>query len=414
MDSTISPARTWTIAGLLSVAGFINYFDRAIISIALPIIGVELHLGPAAKGVLLSAFFWSYALMQLPMGWAADRVNLRWFYAGAFALWSLACGFTGFAAGLGALLAMRAALGIGESVYMPGGMKIVSVLFSPKDRGLASGIMDCGTRAGLAIGAPLIALLIRSVGWHHAFFVLGFGSLIWLIPWLAIFPSRVHARPAQPPPSLTQNLRKFDRNILGMCLGHVSYGYYWYLLVTWLPDYLVESRHMPLQRAAAFAVIPYLVFSASEPLGGWIADRMMRFGYSERRSRKIVVTVSFFTSLMLLVAGRLENDLAAVLALGAASLVGLSTGNIYALVASVAPENSVGMWIGFLQFSGNVPGVLAPIITGLLIERTGSYYPGFVVAVVVLILGLPSYWLLVSDDKAVTPRRPVPEPTGGS
>src|ERR1051326_1604174 len=86
----VSPTPAWSIAALLSAAGFINYFDRAIVSIALPIIGVELHLGPAAKGVLLSAFFWSYALMQLPAGMLADRFNLRWFYAGAFAVWSLA------------------------------------------------------------------------------------------------------------------------------------------------------------------------------------------------------------------------------------------------------------------------------------------------------------------------------------
>ena len=93
----VSPARAWSIASLLFVAGFINYLDRAIVSVALPVIAVDLHLGPTAKGVLLSAFFWSYSLMQLPMGWAADRVNMRWFYSAAFALWSLACGFTGFA-----------------------------------------------------------------------------------------------------------------------------------------------------------------------------------------------------------------------------------------------------------------------------------------------------------------------------
>src|SRR5215469_6665278 len=126
MDRAVSPVRAWAIAGLLFAAGFINYFDRAIVSIALPVIGADLHLGPAAKGVLLSAFFWSYALMQLPVGWAVDRVNLRWFYSGAFAVWSVACGLTGFATTLGALLAMRVVLGIGESVYLPGGMKIVS------------------------------------------------------------------------------------------------------------------------------------------------------------------------------------------------------------------------------------------------------------------------------------------------
>src|SRR5689334_17469052 len=176
MKPTVTPLRAWTIAALLFLAGFINYFDRAIVSVALPVIGAELHLGPAAKGVLLSAFFWSYSLMQLVMGPACDRYNLRWLYAGAFAVWSLACGFTGFANSLVALFAMRVVLGIGESVYLPGGMKIVSLLFGPKERGLASGIMNCGTRAGLAIGAPVIAWLVASLSWHNAFFVLGFGS----------------------------------------------------------------------------------------------------------------------------------------------------------------------------------------------------------------------------------------------
>ncbi len=398
-DSPLSPARAWTIAGLLFAAGFINYLDRAIVSIALPVIAVDLHLGPAAKGVLLSAFFWSYALMQVPVGWAVDRYNLRWFYSAAFALWSLACGFTGFAGTLAGLMAMRVVLGIGESIYMPGGMKIVSVLFGPKQRGLASGLMNCGTRAGLAIGAPAIAFLVHAVGWHRSFMILGFGAMFWLIPWLAVFPPGVRFERAARAVSLRRTLATLDRNLLGMCLGHIGYGYYWYLLVTWLPDYLVEARHMSLQRAGAYTAIPFLVFAVSEPLGGWIADRLVALGYNERRSRKAVVTVSFFSSIMLLVAGHTAGDTAAVLMIGAASLVGLSTGNLYVLTASSAPDGAVGTWMGFLNFAGNIPGVVAPIVTGLLIQSTGSYYPGFAVAVGVLLLALPAYWWMVGEKK---------------
>jgi MFS family permease len=395
----VSPTRAWTIAGLLSVAGFINYLDRAIVSVALPVIAVDLHLRPTVKGVLLSAFFWSYAAMQLPVGWAADRFNLRWLYAAAFALWSMACGFTGFAATLGALMGMRMLLGIGESIYMPGGMKIISILFGPRERGMASGVMDCGSRAGLALGAPVIAFLVHGAGWHRAFMVLGFGSIVWLIPWLAVFPPGLRAAYTAPPASLSQTLATLDRNLLGMCLGHVCYGYYWYLLVTWLPAYLVESRHMTLVRAGAFVSIPYMVFTVSEPLGGWIADRLTALGYNERRARKAVITVAYLSSVMLLVAGRTASDSAAVLMLGAASLVGLATGNLYTLTAGVAPEGAVGMWLGCLNFAGNIPGVAAPIVTGVLIERTGSYFPAFVVAVVILLLGLPLYWWMVGETK---------------
>ena len=174
---TFPSTRAWTVAGLLFASGFLNYLDRAILSVALPVIAADLHLGPAAKGVLLSAFFWSYAVMQLPMGWAADRHPLRWLYAGCFTLWSLSCGFTGYVGSLGVLLLMRVLLGIGESIYVPGGVKVVSLAFSVQNLGLALGLMNCGTRAGLALGGPLIAWLVTSFGWQRSSLLLEFGSL---------------------------------------------------------------------------------------------------------------------------------------------------------------------------------------------------------------------------------------------
>jgi ACS family D-galactonate transporter-like MFS transporter len=238
----MSNTRRWTIVGLLFVAGVINYLDRAVVSVALPLIAADLHQGPAAKGVLLSAFFWSYALMQLPMGWCADRYNLRWFYAGGFALWSLACGLTGFAGSLAVMLVLRIVLGIGESVYLPGGVKIVSLLFHSRDRGLASGLANCGTRVGLAVGVPLIAWLVATLSWQKTFFFVGFASLIWIVPWLAIFPRRIAVSRPQRPLAETRPWRSLDRNLVGLCLGHIGFSYYWTLLVTWLPDYLVGAR----------------------------------------------------------------------------------------------------------------------------------------------------------------------------
>jgi ACS family glucarate transporter-like MFS transporter len=395
----ISDERRWTITGLLFASGFINYLDRAILSVALPLVAVDLHLGPTAKGTLLSAFFWSYALMQLPMGLWSDRFNLRWFYAGAFAIWSLACGLTGFARTLAVLIVLRIVLGIGESVYLPGGMKIVSTLFSPKERGLASGFVNCGTRAGLALGSPLVAWLVTAFGWQRSFFIVGFSSLVWLAPWLLAFPSRSGSAASISQPALSDRIKKLDQNLLGLCLAHLGYSYYWYLLVTWLPSYLVESRHFSIQQAGTSVFIPYLIYSISEPLGGWLADRLVRLGWSESHSRKGVITVAFLTSLALLLAGRIANDTAAVWLLGAASLVGLATGNILALLQRVAPEDEVGLWTGVLNFSGNLSGIAAPLITGILLARTGSFFPSFVVAVALLIAGLPAYWLIVSDAK---------------
>ena len=133
----VTNGRRWTVVGLLFTASLINYFDRSTLFMALPAISKELHLGPEAKGVLTSAFFWSYALMQIPIGWVADRVNLRWLYAGMFALWSVAQGLTGFAETFAMLIVLRLLLGIGESIYLPGGSKIVGLL--PQRAWLAGG-----------------------------------------------------------------------------------------------------------------------------------------------------------------------------------------------------------------------------------------------------------------------------------
>ena len=404
-DTAISNSRRWGIVALLFAASLINYLDRATISVALPLISVSLNLSAATKGLLLSAFFCSYALMQVPVGWCVDRYKLRWIYFGFFALWSLACGLTGFAASLGVLIACRVLLGIGESIYLPGGTKIVSVLFEPRERGLPSGIFDSGTRAGLFLGAPVVAWLIVLFGWRKMFFFVGFSALLWLIPWLMVFPSRLSGRRqrlAAPRSSeafwdVLKHLR--SRNLIGICLGFFCFDYYWYLLLTWLPDYLVTVRHLTILKAGLYASLPYFVWGISEPLGGWIADRLIRWGWDETRSRKGLITVAFISGLLLIPAARVQNAHAAIILLMGASLVGLATGNLFAIIQSCAPPEDVGVWTGFENFAGNVGGVIAPSATGLLIARSGSYFPGFALAALVLLTGLLAYWFIVGELK---------------
>jgi ACS family D-galactonate transporter-like MFS transporter len=406
----ISNTRCWAIVGLLFVASLINYLDRATLSMALPLISTDFALGPATKGLLLSAFFWSYALMQVPIGWCADRYDLRWLYAGLFALWSFTCGLTGLAGSLAVLLTLRIVMGVGESIYLPGGTKIVSVLFAPQDRGFPSGFFDSGTRIGLALGAPLIAWLIAQYGWRKMFLVVGFSALLWLVPWLTVFPSRLRApsAPAGAAPTAVAPGRlravRFNRNLLGICLGFFCWDYYWYLLVLWLPDYLIVVRHLPVLKAGVYAFLPYFVFAVSEPLGGWAADHLVRRGWDETRTRKGMVTIAFLTGLLLIPAARVASATAAIWLVAGASLVGLAVGNLFAIVQSCAPPEEVGLWTGWENFAGNIGGIIAPITTGLLISRTGSYFPGFALAALVLVAGLLAYWFIVGELKP--PARP--------
>src|SRR5215472_12466915 len=234
--SDFSNKRRWTIIILLFAASLINYLDRAAISFALPLISKEFQLTSQSKGLLLSSFFWSYALMQVPIGWCADRFNLRWLYAGAFTLWSLAQGLTGLATGLSTMIACRVALGVGESIYLPGGTKIVSLLFGHEERGLPSGLFDSGTRTGLVVGGLLLPWLLVHYGWRQTFLLVGLSALVWLVPWLLVTPARLRgntptAEPQRVPDGLASGtplqrlgvqvlrvlalLRK--RNLVGIC-----------------------------------------------------------------------------------------------------------------------------------------------------------------------------------------------------
>jgi MFS family permease len=399
----LSGRRRWSIVGLLFAASLINYLDRAAISFALPLISKDFHLTAETKGLLLSSFFWSYALMQIPIGWAADRLNLRWLYAGAFIIWSFAQGFTGLAESLVALLAFRILLGVGESIYLPGGTKIVSLLFSPKERGLPSGLFDFGTRTGLVLEGVMVPWLLVHLGWRHTFLILGFTALVWLAPWFWVFPR--HLQAAKPTvASLNVGSRPLfrtllDRNLLGICLGFFCFDYYWYVLVTWLPDYLVTVRQFSIVQAGFYASLAFFTFGIAEPIGGWIADSLIRRGWDETATRKGIVTVAFSMGIFLIAAMRSTHTGTAIVLVIAASLVGLATGNLLAILQSCAPSEAVGIWTGAENFAGNLAGIIAPLAVGFLITSHGSYVPGFQLASIILLAGMLAYWLVVGDLK---------------
>lgn len=398
-----SNRRRWWIVSLLFAASLINYLDRAAISFALPLISKDFQLTAQGKGLLLSSFFWSYALMQIPIGWSADRLNLRWLYAAAFTIWSFAQGLTGLAGNLATLLGFRILLGIGESIYLPGGTKIVSLLFAAKERGLPSGLFDSGTRTGLVLEGILLPWLLVRFGWRRTFLVLGFTALVWIVPWFTIFPRHLKAADMTLAPgrvtrrSLARSL--LNRNLLGICLGFFCFDYYWYVLVTWLPDYLVSVRHLTIVRAGFFASLAFFTFGISEPIGGWIADRLIARGWDETATRKGIVAIAFAAGGFLIAAMRTYHTGTAIWLLIGACLVGLATGNLISILQSCAPAEAVGIWTGAENFAGNLAGIIAPLAVGLLIAKHGSYVLGFDLASVILFSGVLAYWFIVGDLK---------------
>jgi len=399
----VSNARRWTIVWLLFAASLINYFDRQTLSYALPLLAKDFQLDKAMQGLVVSAFFWTYTSLQIPIGLCADRFNLRWLYAGAFALWSLAQGLTGFAGSVAMLIGCRMLLGIGESIYLVGGTKVVSLLFPLSQRGLPCGLFDAGTRTGLVLEGLTIGWLLQTFGWRATFSFVGFAALLWLLPWFLATPARMRDTSAG---ADRQRLswKQFaallrNRDLLGVLIGFFCFDYYWYFLITWLPSYFVDVRHVTILEAGIRASLPFLVFGICQPLGGWIADHLIRRGWSPARTRKAIISLAFLSGLLIIPAASTTSKDVALLLIMGGCLVGLSTANQMVLLQGCTPPKQIGLAVGVYNSVGNIAGMLQPVVTGFVIKITGSYTPAFILASAMLAASSLSYWFIVGESK---------------
>jgi MFS family permease len=384
----------WTLVALISTASFINYLDRGSLSVALPAISRELGLDPVHQGAALSAFFWTYTAMQIPMGRIVDRYDIKVVYAAAFALWSLAAAGTGLATGLWSLIAARVLLGIGESVYLPGGLKVVSLHFRSEETAWPAGLFDLGTKVGLAIGTAVDVWLLVRYGWRSLFFRTGLFGLLWLIPWMMFYPSSRRAAAAKPAPIDWRALMG-NRALLGICLGFFCWDYFWYFLISWLPTYLITVRHLSMPKIAIFGALPFLIFAAAEGMGGWMAGTMIGNGAGLSKVTKGYVAAGFAIGLLIIPAALVESASASIGLLLAASLAGIGCGSLISIPKMCARHDEVALWVGIMNAAGNLAGVIAPFVTGVLVQRTGSYVPAFLLVSVVLLVGIVAYTVVV-------------------
>jgi MFS transporter, ACS family, D-galactonate transporter len=230
---------------LLVISFLINYVDRGNLSIAAPLLSAELDLSPAKLGILLSVFFWTYTLMQFVMGWLVDNFNVNRILAAGFLLWSLATATTGLVRGFVLLLAMRLILGIGESVAMPAGSKILARCLPEHHRGFAGGALQSGMRMGNAVGTFGAGFLIAKYGWRPAFIGIGLISLFWLPAWIKWMPRDGHTDVRLRPASVGLMEILQQRSFWGTTVGHFSCNYLLYFMITWLPSYLFSGVIFP-------------------------------------------------------------------------------------------------------------------------------------------------------------------------
>jgi ACS family D-galactonate transporter-like MFS transporter len=406
---TQTPARTnsrWLVVALLTLGVIIAYTDRINLSAALPAIRISFPLTAEASGILLSAFFWAYTLLQTPAGWVVDRFGLKWPYAAGLFLWSAASAATALVSSLHGLIALRIVLGMGEAIVIPASMRYIRENFAERERGLPMGILMSGTKYGPAIGAPIATYLVLGFGWRWMFVLNGALCIIWLVPWL--FLVRDDRRTAtvtkeqEPTKSISWGAIFATPVIWGTCLATFCYMYFVYFCMTWMPTYFKERFGFSLAASSWFTFMSFAGTGTIAILAGWAADQLIARGRNAVTVRK-VFTIAGFVLAFSAAFGAFSHSTAITLFLAVFSLsgLGLATANYWALTQTLTPRSASARVAGIQNTAANIAGIAAPWITGLLIQKTGSFNAPLVAVGFWLLVGIGCYLFLVREKYAL-------------
>ena len=408
--------KEWVVVGLLVLSVLVNYVDRSNLSLAMPLLERQFAFSSLRAGELLSAFFWTYALVQVfgIAGWLTDRFPAGWVLFGGYLLWSLAMAGFGLAPNFAALFALQLVLVMGESVAYPCYSRIFAAM-PQEHRGRANAFIDAGTKLGPAGGAFLGGLVLVHYGWRVLFLAFGAGALIWLVPWYFAMPRGEQAKfpafgeqaksrdavtreqgTASPDgePSVAKMLRL--RCAWGVFIGHFCGNYFYYLVLAWLPTYLVQEQHLSIRDMSRLTAAVFLLIASTTVLAGWISDRLIARGSSPTTVRLTMVAGGQSMASILLALTVVHGHPLIALSLLAVACIGHGgyASNHWAIAQTLAGPKMAGRWSSVQNGFANFSGIAAPWLTGLIVQTRGSARLAFAISGAVALIGALS-WIFV-------------------
>ncbi|SAK49417.1 d-galactonate transporter [Caballeronia temeraria] len=391
-SSTHATSVRWRIFGVVFLITLINLVDRISLSIAMPAIAKEFALSPTMQGLVLSSFFWSYALLQIPGGWLIDKLGPRKVVAGATVLWGLFQTLMGAATGGVSMLFLRVGLGGAEAPLFPAGSKLNALWLSRKERARGAVLMDAGSPLGAAIGGLAISNLILMFGsWRTAFVVAGLATIAcgWLAwRYLRDDPAKhpgvngaelAHIHDGAPPVAGTASMSHDDaplplRSTIAMCVGRMSWAMIFFGLLTWGPSYLTQARGLSLSQIGAATFFIFLAGALGSLSGGFLCDALCAMNLSRGKVVKTMIAVSGIATLAVFATlPTITSPVVAVAVLCGASFL-LMWGSLYwSLPSLLASPGRVGLLGACMNCAGSIGGISIPLITGFILQRTGSF-----------------------------------------
>ena len=416
----------WRIAWLLGIGVLVNYFDRVNLSVAHGALIASFGISDIAFGYLSGAYNITYAALQLPIGVILDKFGVKRVGRIGTLLWSLATFGAAATPSIGGLFAARFLLGVGEAPTFPANAKAIGAWFPENERSFATSLFDAAAKFASVAGIPLMGFVLIEAGWRWSFALTGFISALYFLFFWRVYrdpddeprlseverrhiqgenPESAKIKPVNEPASSLFHLLA-DRKVLGLALGFGSYNYVFYLLLTWLPSYLLFGLHLDQMHSFVYTSVPWLFATFTDmAIGGWLVDLLLKRGWSGSAVRRTVLIGGTAFGLGIFGAGHTHSATQALIwisisigGLSAASPVGWS------LPSLIAARNDVGKVGGIINFSNQISGIAAPIVTGYLVAVTHSYVWVFRVAAIYLVIGIAAYIFLLGKIERPAPR----------
>jgi MFS family permease len=402
---------------LLVMGGIINYLDRSALAVANVAIRQELGLSATAMGVLLSAFLLAYAFAQIFVGISIDRLGPRLLLGIGMAFWSLAQAACGLVSSFTQFYLARIALGIGEAAQFPTGIRVVNNWFHISKRGLPTGIFNCSSFLGNALAPPLLTVIMLAFGWRAMFVTMGVLGLAAAVVWIVVYRDPEKCCSAEEvayirsgdtartssPVNFRQWSRLFRyRTMWGAILGTMGSQYLTWMYFTWLPGFLEIQQHVSIGKTGLYAAIPAIAGSIGSVLGGYTTDWLAKRGFSPLACRKIPLVSGMVGMAVVTIATAYASDNTLVIFYISIAyfLGGLSSAAIWAIVTAAAPPDYIGSFGSILLFGGYLGATCSPIVTGFVVDTTGSFLIALLIGAGMALFGAAAFLLLI--DKPIS------------
>ena len=433
----------WVICTLLFFSVAVNYIDRLVIGILKKPLSAQLGWSDTHYGYIAAGFSFAYAFGYLFGGRIIDKVGVKRGLPLFVFFWSVAAaahglvGFIGmqeefrfrypwfsFAEGSFAMMTLvmpmtaagflfaRIALGLTEGGNFPGAIKAVAEWFPVKERALATGWFNAGTNVGAILCPIAVPWIFQHIGWQSTFYVTGAAGFVWVAAWWLIYDAPAkHAKvsPAELEYILSGQVaveeaparlgwfsllgyRAVWAYILASMLAAPAWGFYQFFI----PDFLDKRFSLSLQAIGWWTGAFFAVAAVGGVVGGWLAGRLMGRGWSVNAARKFSLLICALAVVPVFLAPFAPSVWLAVLIVGVAGSAHQGwSANLFSVVSDTMPKETISSVVGLGGFICYFTGGFVNGITGMILDKTGSYVHVFAYFSGMYLLSLLAIHLLV-------------------